>query len=127
MKNLLIIWLFLFIYPVVFANEACRNIDHIASKKLNNQVYEILMKPYKNIHSDLNKLIYINTISNKVSDLHNRYTSDFSRCTISWISYRLEGNKQSLARKLQNIDQKELESAPTEIQSLIEASKNSIF
>lgn len=127
MKKLLIILLLFTSYQTSSANESCRNIDPTASKNLNNQVYFIIMKQYNNIKNDIDKLIYINAVSKRVSYLNLKYTSDFANCTISWILYRLHGNKNSLARSLENIDKKKLEHTPLEIQSQIDASKNSTF
>ena len=83
MKKLCIILMLCFSYQITFANEACRYVDIVTSKELNDKVYAIIMKSYEVIQNDIDKLIYINTVYNRVSHLKNTYTSDFSNCTIS--------------------------------------------
>lgn len=125
MKKIFIILIALLFIQTSFASSGCTRENSVQAKKLNDTVYDIISK--KRASFDLiDQYIFTTKINTKIFQIKEKSQNNTVKCAISWIGYRLNGDKISFSKNI-NTNSRKFKLLPISTQQNILDSQNSMY
>jgi hypothetical protein len=125
MKKIFAILITALFIETSFASNWCNHENSIQAKKLNDTVYDVISK--KRASFDLiDQYIFTIKISTKIFQIKEKTQNNTIKCAISWIGYRLNGDKISFSKSIDTNSHKFKLLAPSTQQNILD-SQNSMY